>query len=294
MKQACVVEVGPRDGFQSVKEFIPIEIKLAVIDGLVGAGLGRIQVTSFVSPKAIPQMQDAAQIVNRVLDKHPSTEFFALTPNLKGAKAAAESGLKEICVVLSLSESHNMANVRQTVEQSVEGIAVIRQELPDMKISVDIATVFGCPFEGQMEIPPLIDLIGKLSESGMDSFTLCDTICVAYPSQVKTVFSAVESAFPVHVFGAHIHDTRNMGVMNSYVSLQNGAQSVQTSVAGLGGCPFAPGASGNTATEDFVYLLEKEGYSTGVNFSKLLDTAKYLKSNVPSGNYSGHHINIQD
>ena len=292
MKTACIVDVGPRDGFQSVKEFIPTDIKLDVIGALVEAGVRKVQVTSFVSPKAVEQMRDAALVVERVLERYACAEFFALTPNLRGARAAAEVGLGEISVVVSLSESHNMANVRQTVGQSVEGIAAIRQELPDMGVIVDIATVFGCPYEGRMEIAPLIDLIGKLSGLGIDSFTLCDTVGMAYPSLVKAVFDAAKSAFPDNIFSAHIHDTRNMGIICSYTALLNGAQSIQTSIAGLGGCPFAPGASGNTATEDFVYLLEKEGYCTGISFERLLETAKFLKSSVPSGCYSGHHLAI--
>jgi hydroxymethylglutaryl-CoA lyase len=295
VKKACVVEVGPRDGFQNVNEFIPTETKLAVIDGLLEAGIRKIQLTSFVSPKAVPQMRDAAQVVEKTLetlDKFKDAELFALVPNLHGAKAAAESGLSNISPVLSLSESHNMANVHKTVSQSIDGIAAIRQELPDIRITVDIATVFYCPFEGRMEQGALIDLIGRLNSLGICSFTLCDTIGATYPSHVAEVFRAALSAFPEAVFGAHIHDTRNMGIICSYIALQNGADSVQTTLGGLGGCPFAPGASGNTATEDFVYMLEKEGYSTGIDFDKLLDTAKFLKSSVTDGVYSGHHINI--
>jgi len=286
-----VVEVGPRDGFQNVKEYIPAETKLKIIDGLVNAGLQKIEITSFVSPKAIPQMQDAAQITETAVARYPDIELFALVPNLFGAKAAVAAGLKEITPVISLSASHNMANIRRTHEQSIEDLSKIRQELPDVKINLDIATAFGCPFEGEMPVDQLIKFIGKLRDLGIYAFTLCDTIGVAYPSLVETVFQRVKKEFPQDEFNAHIHDTRNMGILNSYLAILNGADSVQTSLGGLGGCPFAPGASGNTSTEDLVYMLNKSGFDTGIDFDKLLETAKLAKEKI-DGNFSGHHIHI--
>ncbi len=286
-----VVEVGPRDGFQNVKEYIPAETKLEIIDGLVNAGLQKIEITSFVSPKAIPQMQDAAQIAETSVARYPDIELFALVPNLFGAKAAVAAGLKEITPVISLSASHNMANIRRTHEQSIEDLAKIRQELPDVKINLDIATAFGCPFEEEMPVDQLIEFIGKLRELGINAFTLCDTIGIAYPTLVEEVFQRVRKEFPQDEFNAHIHDTRNMGILNSYVAMLNGADSVQTSLGGLGGCPFAPGASGNTSTEDLVYMLNKSGFDTGIDFDKLLATAKLAKEKI-DGNFSGHHIHI--
>ncbi|MCD8139904.1 MAG: hydroxymethylglutaryl-CoA lyase [Planctomycetaceae bacterium] len=291
MPQVKLVEIGPRDGFQSVNEFIPTSLKTAVIDRLVEAGLRKIQITSFVSPKAIPQMKGARQVSEYVLTKYPAVEPFALVPNLTGAKMAVAAGLKEIGPVMSLSESHNMANIRRSVEESLEETKAIRQQFPDTKITQDIATVFGCPFEGRMRVEPLLELLGRLHAIGIRDFTLCDTIGVAYPKQVTEVFQKATAAFPDCGFGAHIHDTRNMGILNSYLALQNGASSVQTAIGGLGGCPFAPGASGNTATEDISYMLEREGYATGLDMDKLVATARFLQANV-AGNYSGHHAAI--
>ena len=288
-----VVEIGPRDGFQNVKEFIPTETKLNIIDGLIKAGYKKIQIGSFVSPKAIPQMRDSGEIARRVIERYEGVEFFALVPNLYGARSAAEAGLKEITPVISLSESHNMANVKRTKEQSIDEIKKIREEFPNMKITQDIATVFGCPFEGEMSVDDLLDLVGKLTELGVHAFTLCDTVGMAYPTLVEKVFKTVKKEFPEEEFNVHIHDTRNMGILNSYIALENGADSVQAAVGGLGGCPFAPGASGNTSSEDLVYMLNKCGYNTGINFDKLLETAKYTKS-VIDGNFSGHHINIPE
>lgn len=289
-----VVEIGPRDGFQNVKEFIPQEVKLNIIDGMVKAGYKKIQIGSFVSSKAIPQMRDTGEITKIAIERYPDVELFALVPNLFGAKAANEAGLKEISPVMSLSESHNMANVKRTCAESIEEIRKIREELPDLKITQDIATVFGCPFEGELPVSQLVDLVGKFHDLGIDAFTLCDTVGVAYPSLVETVFRTVKRDFPGVEFNVHIHDTRNMGLLNSYVAMLSGADSIQAAIGGLGGCPFAPGASGNTSSEDLIYMLNKCGYDTGVDFDKLLETAKYAKVMIPDGNFSGHQICIPE
>ena len=297
MQKAKVVEIGPRDGFQNVKEQIPTEVKLAVIDGLVDAGFKKIQIGSFVSPKAIPQMKDMKEVASRVLEKYAGRgiEFFALVPNLFGAKTAAEIGLKEITPVMSLSESHNLNNVRRTKEQSIEEIERIRQELPDIKITQDIATVFGCPFEGEIKsLDPLLELVGRLHGLGIHAFTLCDTVGLSYPKLVIDTLEAVKREFPEDEFNIHIHDTRNMGILNSWLALEHGADSVQTTLGGLGGCPFAPGASGNTATEDLIYALNKNGVETGIDYDKLIKIAKYEFEKIPSGNFSGHQIKVPE
>lgn len=291
-----VVEIGPRDGFQSVKEFIPTEVKEHIIDGIIEAGYQKVQITSFVSPKAIPQMRDAREVTDYVLNKYGDRgiEFFALVPNYRGAQNAVEAGLKEITPVMSLSESHNMNNVKRTCQQSLDELKRIRDAFPDIKITQDIATVFGCPFEGEMQsVDPLLELIGKMRDIGIHHFTLCDTIGVAWPTLIEEVFTAVKREFPGDEFNVHIHDTRNMGIINSLTALKCGADSVQAAIAGLGGCPFAPGATGNTSSEDLVYMLNKCGYDTGVDFDRLLQTAKYAKANI-DGNFSGHHINIPE
>lgn len=291
-KAVKIVEIGPRDGFQSVKDFIPTEYKSKVIDGLVAAGYKKIQCTSFVSPTAIPQMADAAQVARTALERHPDVDFFALVPNYRGAQGAVEAGLKEITPVISLSVSHNQNNVRRSHAESLDEIAKIRQDFPDVKITQDIATVFGCPFEGRMEIPPLLDLMGKLHSLGIRAFTLCDTIGVAYPQQIKEVLTSARKTFPDCELNIHIHDTRNMGVLNSYTGILCGADSVQASIGGLGGCPFAPGATGNTSSEDLIYMLHQEGYDIGIDFKALLALARDVYKNVPGGSFSGHHIHI--
>lgn len=289
--KATVVEIGPRDGFQNVKEFIPTAFKLRIIDGLIRSGFRKIQCTSFVSPKHISQMRDAAEIVQTVLSKYPDVNFFALVPNFFGAKAAVEAGVKEITPVMSLSVSHNRANVNRTHAESLAEFARMRQEFPDLIIAPDIATVFGCPYEGRMSIPPLMDLMGRIIDIGLEEITLCDTIGVAHPTQIREVIQAARKHYPKCRINLHIHDTRNMGIVNSFEGIRCGVDSVQSSIGGLGGCPFAPGATGNTATEDLIYMLENEGYDTGIDFGILLDAARELHKNV-DGNYSGHHIAI--
>ena len=291
-KTLQIQEVGPRDGFQIIEQFIPTEIKLETIDLLIKSGIKKIQVTSFVNPKAVPQMSDASEIASICVQKYPDASIFALVPNLRGADNAVNAGLNEIAVVLSLSESHNKANVGKTVAESIDELKRIKDVHSSIKIDVDISTAFSCPFEGEMEISKLVELVGNLYEIGIRDMTLCDTIGSAYPSQIVTAFDTVLSEYADVVFNVHIHDTRNMGMLNTYLAILHGAVGVQSSLGGLGGCPFAPGASGNTATEDLVYMLGAEGFDTGVDFGLLLDAARFLKEHV-DGNYSGHHITIK-
>ncbi|HPS75525.1 MAG TPA: hydroxymethylglutaryl-CoA lyase [Oscillospiraceae bacterium] len=290
-KKVQIVEVGPRDGFQSVKEFIPTETKKKVIDMLVASGCRKIQATSFVNPKVIPQMADAAEVSEYVLKTYPNVSFYALTPNARGVENACDAGFREVSYVISVSPGHNMANVRRTIDESFEGLAAIRQSLPDMKIVLDAATTFGCPFDGKVSIGQVVAYLEKARAIGITIVDLCDTIGIANPRQVRAVLETVCEKFPEIDFGVHIHDTRNMGMANSLAAIECGVTRVSTTVGGMGGCPFAPGASGNTSTEDLVFMLQEMGYDTGIDFAKLLETARFLKENVPA-NYSGHQMNI--
>ena len=290
-KNIQMVEIGPRDGFQSVREFIPTETKKRVIDMLAESGCRKIQATSFVNPKAIPQMADAAEVGAYALQKYPDVDFYALTPNARGVQNAYETGFREVSYVISVSEGHNMANVRRTTDESFAELRSIRETYPDMKIVLDAATVFGCPFEGRVTIGQVLAYLKKAEEIGIKNVDLCDTIGIADPLQVEQVLAEVLESFPDISFGIHIHDTRNMGMVNSLTAVRCGITRVSATVVGLGGCPFAPGASGNTASEDFVYMMDRMGIDTGIDFEKLLAAARFLKESVP-GNYSGHQINI--
>jgi hydroxymethylglutaryl-CoA lyase len=292
MKQIDIYEVGPRDGFQNIKEYIPVEKKLSVIDGLVKSGVKHIEVTSFVSPKAIPQLKDAQEIVTTCMQQYPEVDFLALIPNLRGAKTAAELGVHKVAYVVSLSASHNKANINRTHEQSFEALKEIMETYPQLDVIVDVATTFGCPFEGKFSASHVVEFLKAYVELGVKQFCLCDTIGIANPGQVKEILSAVQAAYPQVELQVHIHDTRGMGLACTLTAIEMGISKVQSTLGGLGGCPFAPGASGNLATEDMVYMLNEMGYATGIDFGQILALAKKELEAIPDGVYSGHHIHI--
>ena len=287
-----IVEVGPRDGFQNIEEYIPVEEKIAIIEKLVEAGVTHMQHTSFVSPKAIPQMKDAAEVTQICLERFPNVRFNALVPNLFGAQKAWDLGVREVSFVFSLSESHNQANLNRSHAQSLEELEKIRTQLPDLEIWLDVACTFACPFEGVMEIEQLISFLEKPYGLGIRNFGLCDTIGYANPVQVREVVAACKKHYPEAHLYVHIHDTRNLGMANTLAAIEAGVDAVETTLGGLGGCPFAPGASGNTATEDLAFALEQMGYETGTDFKKLVQAAQDEKAIIPQGNYSGHQINL--
>ena len=289
MSKIEVVEVGPRDGFQSVRCAAPIasELKLEVIDKLIAAGVKHMEYTSFVSPKAIPQLADAQTVTEAVMKKYPGLDLFALVPNLRGAQNAYELGLRKVCYVVSLSKSHNKANINRTHEQSLEAYQEIRAAYPDLEVVVDLATTFGCPFEGKYNDPQaVVNFLKDYADAGMTTCCLCDTIGIADPAQVKSVIGELKASYPNLQLQVHFHDTRGLGMVES------GVTEVQSALGGLGGCPFAPGASGNLSTEDMVWMLNEMGFKTGVSFSKVLEAAKFQAIHIP-GNYSGHHIHIE-
>ena len=294
-KRIEVCEVGPRDGFQSIKcAQIPTEHKVEIIERLLASGVKHMEFTSFVSPKAIPQMADAADVTRAVLAKHPDADLFALVPNLRGATNAYNLGLRKVCYVVSLSVSHNKANINRTHEQSLDAFKEIRAAYPDLNIIVDLATTFGCPFEGKFEDPAaVVAFLRDYVDAGMTECCLCDTIGIADPAQVRAVLRALRAAYPELKLAVHFHDTRGLGMVNTMTAIEEGVTEIQAALGGLGGCPFAPGASGNLATEDVVWMLNEMGYDTGIHFSKLLAAAKREKELV-EGNYSGHHINIEN
>ena len=295
-KKIEIIEVGPRDGFQSVKSdccLISTEEKLTVIDALIDAGVRHMEFTSFVSPKAIPQLAASAEVTRASLAKHSDKDLFALVPNLRGAQNAYALGLRKVCYVVSLSKSHNKANINRTHEQSLEAYQEIRRELPDLDIIVDLATAFGCPFEGKYEEPErAVDFLKDYVDTGMNTCCLCDTIGIADPAQVRRLITAIQAAYPNLELMVHFHDTRGLGMVNTLTAIDLGLTKVQSALGGLGGCPFAPGASGNLSTEDLVWMLNEMGYDTGISFSKPLAAAKQQSTAVP-GQYSGHHICIQ-
>lgn len=291
-----VFEVGPRDGFQSVKtdcSLISTQQKLEIIDQMINAGIRHIEYTSFVSPKAIPQLADAKELTQVVLNRYPEVDLFALVPNLRGASTAYELGLRKVGYVVSLSVSHNKANINRTHEQSLQAYREIRENYPDLEIIVDLATAFGCPFEGKYENPVnAVAFLKDYIDAGMKTCCLCDTIGIADPQQTRHLIAALKNAYPNLELMVHFHDTRGLGMVNTLTAIDMGVYNIQSALGGLGGCPFAPGASGNLSTEDLIWMLNEMGYETGINFSRTLVAAKSQKSTI-SGQYSGHHVCIE-
>ncbi|MFW5644056.1 MAG: hydroxymethylglutaryl-CoA lyase [Alkalispirochaeta sp.] len=294
MNRIELYEVGPRDGFQNVREYIPLETKLEIIDGLIATGIRHLQITSFVSPKAVPQMKDAREVTEQCVAAYPDIDMFALVPNLRGAEAAWDSGLKRVTYVVSLSESHNRANIRRTHEESFAELDRIRSALPDLEVAMDLSTAFGCPFEGAKTADDVVPFLQPYIDGGIRSVTLCDTIGIANPARVRNTVRAVRSAFPELDLQIHIHDTRNMGMVNTLVAIEEGVQKVQATLGGLGGCPFAPGASGNLATEDVAFMLTEMGYDLGIDVPQLVELARRQAGAIPTGQFSGHLYTIRE
>jgi len=291
-KKINIMEVCPRDGWQNLKDVIPIEQKLNYIERMLNAGVQYMQICSFVNPKSVPQMSTSQELAHILVEKYRDKNLNALVPNLRGAQNAFDCGLKEIVFVLSASESHNHKNVNKTVKESLSELTLIRDKYPDIDLTMAISTAFGCPFEGEISLNKVVTLVEKGVKIGVNAIELGDTIGIADPVQVKNVFSTLRSMFPQLRLLGHMHDTRNNGILNSWVALNSGADFIHSALGGLGGCPFAPGASGNTCTEDLVFILEKSGYDTGINFDDILLVAKEMHEEV-IGNYSGHQINIK-
>lgn len=276
-----VVEVGPRDGFQNVKTFIPTADKIAIIEGLINTGIKTVEVSSFVSPKAIPQLADARDVCTAILEKYgDKIAASVLVPNLKGAQSAWDAGIREVACVISVSEAHNKANINRTHAESLAELAKMREALPDLKVRVDLATAFACPFTGWVQPEAVADLAAKITNLGVTKMVMCDTIGVATPDRVYQLSDYMNNAFPSVKFALHLHDTRGMGLVNTVAGMMAGINVFETSIGGLGGCPFAPGAAGNTATEDMVNMLNDMHIATGVDLGKMLDVVGLVRTKV--------------
>ena len=282
-----IVEVGPRDGLQNLPEFVKTEQKVTLIKRLAESGLREMQIGSFVSPVVVPQFRDIKEIADQVVGKIPDVTFTALVPNLKGAKDAFSCGIRKIAFVLSVSRGHSLSNVRKTPEESLEelkDISRIRSDHPDAVITVDLATAFGCPFQVKVTLEDVLHYVGKVHELGFDHITLCDTVGFGNPRQVYDFSAACIESFPKVMFRCHFHNTRGQGLANTLAAYMAGIRSFDSSIGGLGGCPFAPGASGNIATEDEVFMFNEMGIGTGVDVESLIETTRYLGEIIPGVN----------
>jgi len=279
-----VHEVAPRDGFQIESTFIPTEAKIGLINQLSQTGLPVIEATSFTSPKAIPALRDAEEVM-RGIARTPGVTYTALVPNMRGAERAVAVQVDEINLVMSVSETHNLANLRMTREQSGAQLGeVIRALTGRVAINASLSTCFGCPMEGAVAEEEVWRWAARLLEAGAHGITVCDTTGMAHPRQVGRVVAEYRRRFPGTQLTLHLHNTRGLGLANVLAALDAGADRFDASLGGVGGCPYAPGATGNVCTEDLVHMLEAMGYTTGVDLPRLLACARALPSLV------GHEV----
>ena len=295
MRPAVLVsEVGPRDGLQSIKTIMPLAAKKQWISALAASGLSEIEVGSFVSPQWVPQLADTADVVAHALTI-PDLTVAVLVPNLRGAEAALAAGAHKLTIPFSASETHSLKNVRRTHAQmldEVRGIVSMIRALPAQRrprFEGGMSTAFGCTYEGAVPADKVVRLAEQLREAGCDEIGLSDSVGYANPAQIRDLVVRVRKAIGKEAFaGLHLHNTRGLGLANVVAGLEVGVDTFDSSMAGIGGCPFAPGATGNIVTEDLVFMLESMGLRTGVDLAKLLEARKILAAAVPDEELYGY------
>jgi hydroxymethylglutaryl-CoA lyase len=289
-RRVLVTDVVARDGFQNEDLIVATQDKIRVIEGLVQAGITSIEVTSFVHPSVVPQLADAAEVVAQ-LPRHLAVTYSALVPNVRGAQRALAAGITELHLVVSASESHNRANLNRSVQESLAQLAEVSSfvynENTQVRLIVCISTAFHCPFEGHTPLERIFWIVEALTSMGIYQVSLADTDGAANPLQVWQTIIAVKERFPEVTWSLHLHNTRDMGLANALAGLQAGITQFEASLGGLGGCPFAPGATGNISTEDLVHMLHEMGIETGINLDTLLVEGRKLRAIV------GHELASQ-
>ena len=276
MQRIYFNEVVTRDGFQNEPAFVPTDAKVALIDGLSNCGYAKIEVTSFTSAKAIPMLRDAEEVMGRIL-RVPGVEYTVLVPNVRGAERAMESHADEWNLVMSTSETHNLSNLRMPREKSFSALQEVI-ELADgqVPINVSLSACFGCPMEGDVSQEEVLRWAGRFADLGVRGLTICDTTGMAHPSQVARMSRALRERFAGMQLTLHFHNTRGMGLANVVAAVDAGIDRFDASLGGLGGCPYAPGASGNITSEDAIHMLDVMGYDTGIDLGRLLQIARSL------------------
>ncbi|WP_066047367.1 hydroxymethylglutaryl-CoA lyase [Robertmurraya korlensis] len=292
-KTVTIIEVGPRDGLQNVSVFIPTDAKNQFITDLKIAGVKEMEVSSFVSPKWIPQMRDAEEVALHSLDNQVRT--IVLAPNRAGIERALGSNCKDIAIFIGVSNSFNQKNINRTTTQAREELLPIVKELKELGCFVRtcISTAFYCPFEGHINEEDTIQLCQQFVQAGADELSVADTIGMAAPHESYSLFSKLTSLFSETLITAHFHDTRGMALANIFAALQAGVSRFDTSAGGIGGCPFAPGASGNVATEDVVYMLERMGIQTGIQLPLLFQAIEGIVPHLPKPITSSYYTLLQ-
>lgn len=277
-----ITEVCPRDGFQSLSEFIPTEEKIKIVNDLILCGFKQIEISSFVHPKAIPQLKDATELLEGV-NRVPDVKFRALVPNMKGMERAIEAKVDKVKLMLSATDSHSISNANCLTSEALEGFNPLLEQAANYDISVSgsISVAFGCPYEGEVPLERLNYIVREYSNQGICDISLADTTGMANPVKIKRVLQALNKEFPHMNFSLHLHNTRGMAFANVVAGIEEGVNEFDSSIAGLGGCPYAPNASGNIATEDVVHGLEEMGIRTNLNLDKIIDVAKKISQKFP-------------
>ncbi|MES2977698.1 MAG: hydroxymethylglutaryl-CoA lyase [Pseudomonadota bacterium] len=283
-KRVYFNEVATRDGFQIEPHFIPTDTKVALVNVLGQCGYAKIEVTSFTSPKAIPMLRDAEEVMGRI-ERVAGVEYTVLVPNLRGAERALESRADELNLVMSTSETHNLANLRMPREKSFTALAgVIAHVNGKTPINVSLSTCFGCPMDGEVSQDEVMRWCDRFAALGVRGLTICDTTGMAHPAEVSRMVEALQHRFAQLQLTLHFHNTRGMGLANVLAAVQGGIVRFDGSLGGLGGCPYAPGASGNISSEDAIHMLDAMGYDTGIDLPRLLDIARQMPEIV------GHEV----
>jgi len=281
MQRLYIQEVVTRDGFQAESSFIPSADKIALINRLSQAGYAKIEVTSFTSPKAIPMLADAEEVMSKI-ERVPGVEYTVLIPNLKGAERALRVGVDEFNLVMSVSETHNQSNLRMSRADSAKALSDVIRLAHDAKVAVNVSlsTSFGCPMSGMTPIPELMHWIDHFANEGVRGISICDTTGMANPQHVKEVCELSQTKYPTMEWTLHFHNTRGMGLANALAAVEAGINRFDSSLGGLGGCPYAPGATGNICTEELVHMFDLMGYNTNMNVDLLLECSAQLRDLV--------------
>ncbi|MCW2960512.1 MAG: hmgL [Thermoleophilia bacterium] len=283
-----IIEVGPRDGLQNEQVSVPTAVKVELIERLAAAGLSTVEATSFVSPKAVPQLADAAEVME-ALTRRDGVRYPVLTPNLRGYEAARAAGADSVAVFAAASETFSQRNINASIAESIERFRPLVERAADDGVHVRgyVSTAWGCPFEGEIAPEAVADVVARLADLGIVDMSIGDTIGVAVPGEIEPVIAPLLDFDSDVRIALHLHDTRGMGIANALEGLLLGVTTFDTSVAGLGGCPFAPGATGNLATEDLVWFAHRHGIETGIDLEVLVETAQWISSTIDRP-ISGH------
>jgi hydroxymethylglutaryl-CoA lyase len=282
-----IVEVGPRDGLQNEKEFVPTEVKIDLVNRLSAAGFRNIEAASFVSPKWVPQMADGAQVMSAI-ERRPGTVYSVLTPNMKGFDGAVAARADEIVIFGAASEAFSQKNINCSIAESIARFEPVARAAKEsgMRVRGSISCALGCPYQGDVPVPAVVDVVQRMAALGCDEIDIADTIGVGTPGRTRELFAAVTKVFPREQLSGHFHDTYGQALANIYAALLEGIEIFHASVAGLGGCPYAKGATGNVATEDVLYLMNGLGIETGIDLDAVVSIGDFISKAIGRTNAS--------